>query len=279
MRASEQANPGAGIRPEELARRLAQLHSIDKRPKRKAILLRHLKNWETTLRAAYAVFREESSKDLAYSRAGEWMLDNFYVVEQTLRLIEEELPEGYYGELPKLENTALKGYPRIFGLAWEWVGYSRDQIDLPQTIAFAQEYQRVAPLKIGELWALPNMLRIGLLERMACAAAELTGLELPNNLGEIPSQFASPMLANDTIVANCILSLRLLSATDWQDFIEQTSRMEQILREDPAGIHAMMDFGTRNSYRNVIEELARHSNHSEEEVARGGSGFCFQRGG
>ena len=143
--ASEQANPDAGIRPDELARRLAQIHTLDKRPKRKAILLQHLKNWETTLRAAYAVFRGKSSNDLAFTRAGEWMLDNFYVVEQTLRLVEEELPEEYYGELPKLEGTALKGYPRIFALAWEWVGYSQDQIDLNQTIDFVLEYQQVAP--------------------------------------------------------------------------------------------------------------------------------------
>ena len=84
---------------------------------------------------------------------------------------------------------------------------------------------------------------------------------------EIPSQFASPALPNETIVANCFLSLRLLSATDWKDFFEQTSRVEQILRDDPAEIYAGMDFDTRNSYRSVIEELARHSSFSEEEVA------------
>ena len=74
-------------------------------------------------------------------------------------------------------------------------------------------------------------------------------------------------LPNDTIVANCFLSLRLLSATDWKDFFEQTSRVEQILRNDPAQIYADMDFDTRNNYRSVIEELARHSKFSEEQVA------------
>src|SRR3990172_6649698 len=84
---------------------------------------------------------------------------------------------------------------------------------------------------------------------------------------EIPSQFASPALANETIVVNCFLSLRLLSTTDWEAFFEQTSRVEHILRDDPADIYARMDFDTRNSYRSVVEELARSSTFSEEEVA------------
>ncbi|MCX6068318.1 MAG: cyclic beta 1-2 glucan synthetase, partial [Chloroflexi bacterium] len=50
-------------------------------------------------------------------------------------------------------------------------------------------------------------------------------------------------------------------------FFEETSRVEQILRSDPAGIYAKMDFETRNSYRCVVEELARHSSFNEEQVA------------
>ena len=111
------------------------------------------------------------------------------------------------------------------------------------------------------------MLRIGILERLVYAAAELTGMEAPGSLSEIPSQFASPPQANEIVVANCFHSLRLLSTTDWQIFFEQTSRVEQILRDDPADVYAEMDFDTRNSYRSVVEELARYSTFSEEEVA------------
>ena len=64
-----------------------------------------------------------SSKDLAFSRAGEWMLDNFYVVEQTLHQIEEDLPESYYDQLPKLDNTCAKGIPAHF-----WIGLGMDRI-------------------------------------------------------------------------------------------------------------------------------------------------------
>ena len=276
---SEQVNPDPGIRLEQFARHLAENSSVDKTPKQKAILLRHMQSWEQTLRDAYAYFRAESSKDLAFSRASEWMLDNFYVVEQTLHQIEEDLPERYYSQLPKLDNTSLKGFPRIFGLAWEWIGYSQSQLELDQTAVFVQDYQLFTPLTIGELWALPTMLRIGILERLAAAVAAITGIAAPESLNALPSLPVPPALGNESIVANSFLSLRLLSTTDWKTFFEQTSRVEQILRNDPAEIYAGMDFDTRNRYRRIVEELAQHSNQSEEDVAQVAVDLCHNQQG
>jgi cyclic beta-1,2-glucan synthetase len=271
---SETPNSGIDIRLREFAQRLAKTHEIEiakKSHPEETTLLEYLESWELALRNAYAIFKAAPSKGLPdpsgkVSRAGEWMLDNFYIVKQTIRQIEEDLPGSFLNELPKLSETSLQGHTRIFALAREWIGYSQGQIDLTQASIFVQDYQQVMPLTIGELWALPIMLRIGILERLVYATSELTGIEVPRSLSEIPIQF-TVSLPSDTIVANCFLSLRLLSATDWKDFFEQTSRVEQILRNDPAQIYADMDFDTRNNYRGVVEELSRHSSHSEEQVA------------
>jgi cyclic beta-1,2-glucan synthetase len=285
---SEPTSPDSDIRLREFAHKLAETHTLEVSHPQKTDLLEYLQSWELALRNANTLFKSLPAKDLSEllsksSRAGEWMLDNFYIVKQTLRQIEEDLPPSFLEELPKLGGTTLKGrsrsvrkpgLPRVFALAREWIGYSQSQIDLTQISVFVQEYQQITPLMIGELWALPVMLRIGILERLACATSELTGLDSPRSLSEIPSQFASPALANDTIVANCFLSLRLLAATDWNDFFEQTSRVEQILRDDPAQIYTSMDFDTRNSYRSVIEELARHSNFKEEQIAHAAIDFA-----
>ncbi len=264
---SEPANPDADSRLREFAHSLAKSHTVEISRPQKTDLLERLKSWEQALRNANTIFKAVPAKDVAVSRAGEWMLDNFYIVKQNFRQIDEDLPADFLNQLPKLAGTQLQGHSRIFALAWEWIGYSQSQIDLTQATAFVQDYQQVTPLKIGELWALPIMLRIGILERLVYAVAELTGMDMPKGLCEIPNQFTSTTHANDTIVANCFLSLRLLSTTDWKDFFEQTSRVEQILRDDPAQIYTGMDFDTRNSYRSVIEELARHSDFTEEQVA------------
>ncbi len=283
---SDRAIPESGRRLEELAHHLAEIHTDTHiSPKPWVLLAKHLRTWEGTLQVAYQHFNAASGKDPAFSRAGEWILDNFYIIKQAFRQVEEGLPSSFINQLPKLDGTPLKGHPRIFALAWEWIGYSQSQIDLTEAAEFLQHYQQVTPLTIGELWALPIMLRIAILERLVSAAAGLTGMDVPPNtrtgiastiLGEIPHQAASPALPNETIITNCFLSLRLLFSSDWKDFFEKTSRVEQILRDDPAGIYAGMDFDTRNGYRSAIEELARHSTSNEEEVAL--AAITFARG-
>jgi cyclic beta-1,2-glucan synthetase len=274
---SEASNPDPESRLGEFARRLAETHDVMKVVSERSTmtifrsprntLMEQLPGWEQALNSAISIFKAMPVKDVPVSRAGEWMLDNFYLVKQTFRQIEEGLPAGFFDHLPKLSGTALKGSPRVYALAREWLGYHQDQIDLSLVAVFILEYQQVMPLTIGELWALPIMLRIGVLEQLVCAVAELTGVDAPTCLGETSIRHTAPVQANEVIVASSFLSLRLLSATDWNTFFEQTSRVEQILRNEPAGIYAGMDFDTRNSYRSVIEELARHSDSSEEQVA------------
>ena len=74
--------------------------------------------------------------------------------------------------------------------------------------------------------------------------------------------------ADQVSISNSISSLRFLGAADWRDFVEARSGVEQTLREDPAGVYALMDFATRDQYRHVVETTARRSGRTEGEVAR-----------
>ncbi|MDD5725300.1 MAG: glucoamylase family protein, partial [Candidatus Omnitrophica bacterium] len=60
---------------------------------------------------------------------------------------------------------------------------------------------------------------------------------------------------------------RLLGTTDWHDFVEALSVVENILGQDPSGDYRLMSFATRDRYRHVIERLSSRSNMKEEEVA------------
>lgn len=74
--------------------------------------------------------------------------------------------------------------------------------------------------------------------------------------------------AGQATISNIINSMRLLSQIDWNDFFEEASPVERILREDPAAAHAAQDFATRDRYRHVIEELGRHDGARECAAAR-----------
>ena len=78
--------------------------------------------------------------------------------------------------------------------------------------------------------------------------------------------------ADQVSMGNSISSLRFLSSNDWRDFVEQHSLVETILREDR--IYASMDFTTRDCYRHAVEEIARQSPLSEQDVAKQGDSTC-----
>src|SRR6185437_9511071 len=106
-----------------------------------------------------------------------WLLDNFHVVEEQVREIRVDLPSGFYRELPKLLEGPLEGYPRVFGLAWAFVAHTDSRFDPKMLHRFASAYQRVQPLTIGELWAIPITLRIVLVENLRRLADDIVGCQ------------------------------------------------------------------------------------------------------
>ncbi len=98
--------------------------------------------------------------------AAEWLVDNFYIVEEQLREIRDDLPLGFYQKLPKLAGGHLQGYPRVFGVAWAFVAHTDSRFDPEVLQRFVTAYQRVQPLTIGELWAVAITLRVVLVENL-----------------------------------------------------------------------------------------------------------------
>ena len=98
--------------------------------------------------------------------AAEWLLDNFYIVEEQLREIRDDLPPGFYRKLPKLVSGHLESYPRVYGVAWAYVAHTDSRLDPEILRRFVTAYQRVQTLTIGELWALAIILRVVLVENL-----------------------------------------------------------------------------------------------------------------
>ena len=109
-------------------------------------------------------------EERAITPADEWLLDNFYVAQEQIRQIRDDLPRGFYRGLPKLADGPLEGYPRVFGLAWAFVAHTDSRFDPEMLCRFVHAYQRVQPLTIGELWAVAITLRIVLVENLRRAA-------------------------------------------------------------------------------------------------------------
>ncbi len=99
----------------------------------------------------------------------EWLLDNYYVVEEQMREIRDDLPEAYFQELPKLVN----GQPRIYQVAEELIVHTDSALDPEAVTEFINEFQTITPLTIGEVWALPIMFRLALVENLRRLAVQM----------------------------------------------------------------------------------------------------------
>ncbi|UHD19009.1 cyclic beta 1-2 glucan synthetase [Thiocapsa bogorovii] len=271
--------------------------------------------------------------------AGEWLLDNFYLIEEQIQTAKRHLPKGYSRELPRLRNGPLTGLPRAYDLALEIIAHGDGRVDPENLSRFVAAYQTVTVLRLGELWAIPIMLRLALIENLRRVAARIAASRIDQNLADgwadammamaesdpknlilviadmarsnpplsgtfvaelarrlqgqssalalpltwIEQQLAESdrtieqlvqvenqqQAADQVSISNSIGSLRALGATDWRAFVETMSVVERILLEDPHGLYGRMEFAARDRYRHVVEKVAKHSQLSEAEVARG----------
>lgn len=321
---------------EQHAKSLAAKHTlITKEPSEQ--LLKRLAENESLLLEVHSNLTENIKQDNRITPAAEWLLDNFYLIEEQIYTAKKHLPKGYSKGLPQLAKGVSAGLPRVYDIAVEIISHSDGHVNLKSLVNFVSAYQQINYLNLGELWAIPIMLRLTLLENLRRLSIQIS-IDITNKLlastwadalidvvekdpknlvlvladmarskppmsssfvaeltrrlqekgsslilaiswleqtlsesgltsNELVQQENQKQAADQVSVSNSISSLRFLSTTDWREFVEQTSIMEETLRQDAAGIYPFMDFHTRDQYRHVVETIAKKSKYSEQQVA------------
>src|SRR5437867_1529870 len=153
-------------RLEQHAESLAAAQVVMRQSRRGRRLLQRVEHNGRVLRESYRVIANAIREERAITPAAEWLVDNFHVVDEQLREIRDDLPSGFYRELPKLVAGPLAGYPRVYGIAWAFVAHTDSRLDPESLRLFVRAYQRVQPLTIGELWAVAITLRVVLVENL-----------------------------------------------------------------------------------------------------------------
>jgi len=159
----------------ERARHVARAHRLAPPQQQRGPepLLRRLDSTREILARVYSALNDGAEREVDISPAGEWFLDNFYIIQEHIREVRTSLPRSYYQELPKLAGGPLADHPRVYEVATELIAHTEGHLDLENITLFVREYQRVAPLRLGELWAIPAMLRLGLVENTRRMALRL----------------------------------------------------------------------------------------------------------
>ena len=157
---------------EQHGRVLANAHQLSGRsaPNR---LLERLADNESALIGACALLREATRSGRQITPADEWMLDNYYLIEEQIRTARQHLPRNYSKELPRLEKGQSAGFPRVYDIALEVISHGDGRVDPEALSRFVTAYQQVTTLTLGELWAIPIMLRLALIENLRRVATRL----------------------------------------------------------------------------------------------------------
>ncbi len=146
------------------ARQLAATHRTERRMEPNGLLPALAANEEVI--RTFNRKTSEGEKDRRIAPAAEWLIDNFYLIEEQIQMARRHLPRGYSRELPRLLNTHSAGLPRVYDIILELMCHVDAQMEQEPLRDFIAAYQEVASLTLGELWAIPIMMRLGLIENL-----------------------------------------------------------------------------------------------------------------
>ncbi len=150
---------------ERYGKTLAATHRLSPRRTRDQLLPRLAAN-ESVLLDVSKRLTAAVSANHRITPAGEWLLDNFHLIEEQIGTAKRHLPRGYSRELPCLALGPSAGPPRVYDIALETISHGDGRVDAETLSRFVAAYQSVTALKIGELWAIPIMLRLALIENL-----------------------------------------------------------------------------------------------------------------
>ncbi|MBA2242674.1 MAG: cyclic beta 1-2 glucan synthetase, partial [Chthoniobacterales bacterium] len=171
---------------EQLARHAAALaakHEIATTPGSNRLLARLAHNEEVLRAFNHATLGVDESRRV--TPAAEWLLDNFYLIEEQIQMARRHLPREYSRELPRLTSGPSAGLLRVYDIVLELISHVDAEIDAESLTAFVAAYQTASALKLGELWAIPIMLRLGLIENLQRVATGLTKARHDRNLANV----------------------------------------------------------------------------------------------
>ncbi len=157
---------------EQHAQQIAQNHTLSEQDGPELLLKRLAENEDILFRVTTLLHDSVRDKKVI-TPASEWLLDNFYLIEEQIRIGKRYLPKGYSKGLPRLAKGSSAGFPRVYDIAIQIISHSDGRVDIHSLSSFISAYQKMSYLTIGELWAIPIMLRLALLENLSRVAARI----------------------------------------------------------------------------------------------------------
>jgi len=195
------------------------------------------------------IYRPERAPAQVSAGVSSELLPSRLLLHGAILDVEDSLRRENYA--PQVEEADEK-VPRAYLAAKGYLAATSAEFNDSSFLRYIEAIQEVSALQISEIWLLSPLLQLQLL------------LELCTEIEKAPSEITPEI--RDRLRSICA-SLARLRRADWLSLFETISVTEKILAKDPAAAYSAMEFQSRDRYRKAIQELARYSETSEEEIA------------
>ena len=175
--------------------------------------------------------------------------DNLTLVSSELRNVPTELAPRK--RLVHVRTSNGDVVPRVLAFAEGYLDVASDRFSETEFTHFCLAFQEISVLDLSEVLSLVPAMKLVLLERIAACARALI-LSQSSEAGDLEA---------------CVKSLRDVVQISWNELLEPLIMFDRVLRRDPAGAYALLDFESRALYRDKLAKIAHRSDMSEMDVA------------
>lgn len=161
---------GAILDEEQLKKHLEKMamqHTLKSKANKNTYPVPQLVENYIKIKNVYKLLNEHIKLGINIHPAGEWILDNFYIIEEAVRQIEKEMTLKKYANFVGIQNGKYAGFARIYVLATEIVAYTDNKINGENLEKYLQAYQTKKTLNMEEIWNIGIFLQIAIINNIA----------------------------------------------------------------------------------------------------------------
>ena len=146
--------------------KIASSHNLTSKSEKDTYPVPHMLESYNVIQDVYNLLNEHLKLGISIHPAGEWLLDNLYIIEETVKQIEKELTLKKYMNFLGVANGPYKGFARIYVLASEIVAYTDNKIEKKDLEEYLASYQTKKTLSMEEFWNIGLFLEIAIIENI-----------------------------------------------------------------------------------------------------------------
>ena len=164
---------------EKYLEKIASNHNLVGKSQKNTYPVPHMLESFKVIQNVYNLLNEHLKLGISIHPAGEWLLDNLYVIEECVKQIEKELTLKKYTSFLGIANGQYKGFARIYVLASEIVAYTDNRIESKDLESYLASYQTKKTLSMEEIWNIGIFLEIAIIEniREVCEKIYISQME------------------------------------------------------------------------------------------------------